>query len=121
MASWQSLGLVQPALGVWRLCDAPSVGGETFRVTFLNLGLSPQNRRWASFAVIDSLYSSDDRGSSLRIYPSVEKSVLYLPIPPEFRAAGLTVRYLRLRKFYRRYLGRVNEPAWSVEVEEFLA
>lgn len=121
MASWQSLGVVTPALGVWRLCNTPSVGGETFRVSFLNLGLSPESRIWGSFAVLESLYATDESGSSARIYPKVGSQVLYLPIPPEFKEAGVIVRYLKLRKFTKRYLGRVNEPAWSVEIEEFLS
>ncbi|OLP19812.1 hypothetical protein BST81_03520 [Leptolyngbya sp. 'hensonii'] len=120
MASWQSLGIVTPKLGQWLLFNSPSIGGETFRVTFLNLGLSPENRIWKSFAVLDSLYATDESGSSSRLYPSVEKQVIYLPIPPEFKTAGLIVRYLRIRKFPKRFLGRVEEPIWAVELEEFI-
>lgn len=117
---WQSLGVVTPVINEWRLCPSPSIGGETFRVKFLNLGLNPESRRWSSFAVIDSLFLNDLSGSSVRVWPSVENEVIFLPIPPEFKEAGWIVRDLRVKKFFRYRLGRINEPQWSIEVEEFI-
>jgi len=121
MASWQSLGIITPTLGAWQLLNTPSVGAEAFRVTFMNLGLAPNGRYWRSFGVVDTIYSTDEKGSSIRIYPSVEKSVIALPIPEALKDAGFIVRYVRVRKFVKRFSGRVNEPAWSVEVEEFVS
>lgn len=120
MASWSSLGVVTPHLGEWRLFDAPSAGGETFRLSFINLGLNPESRRWGGFGVLDSLYATDVSGSGSRVYPKVEKQIITLPIPQDLKNAGLVVRYFRVRKFTRRYLGRVNEPAWAIELEEFV-
>lgn len=119
MATWQSLGIIQPSLNDWQSFALPSVGGETFRATFLNLGTSSA-RIWSTSALIDSLYATDESGSSLRLYPRIEKEIFYLPIPPEFKEVGLVVRYLRVKKWARYRIGRVNEPRWSLQIEEFI-
>lgn len=120
MATWQGLGLVTPTLNQWQILPIASIGGETFRVTFINLGTNPQNRKWTTSCLIDSLYATDESGSSVRVYPAVEKEVIFLPIPPELKNAGLIVRYLRVKKLARYGIGRTTEPGWSIEVEEFI-
>lgn len=119
MATWQSLGVITPELNQWQSFLAPTYGGETFRVSFFNLGVSAENRRWASFAVIDSIWDSGQSGSSVRVYPAIDSEVIVIPIPPEFKAVGKVVRSLRIKKFFRRRLGRVVEPGWGIELEEF--
>lgn len=120
MGSWQGLGIATPTIGQWQILNLPSLGGETFRVNFFALGTNPQNRVWATYLIVDSLYSTGESGSSARIYPSATPEVIFLPIPPDFKQAGLVVRYLQVRKFSRRRTGRTVEPGWSVEVEEFV-
>lgn len=120
MASWISLGIITPALNEWRSADVASIGGETFRITFLGLGPGENNRIWKTSALIDGIYFNGDSGSSVRLYPSGDREIIYLPIPPELKAAGVTVRYIRAKKLARYRLGRITEPAWGIEVEELI-
>lgn len=122
MATWSSLGLLTPDIGGWQVFNNPTVGGETFRVSFLGLGVNPDSRIWKTFAVIDGLYVAGAEtmsGASVKVWPNSLKEIIYLPIPPEFKAAGWTVRDIRVRKFSRFRMGRIVEPQWGIEVEEF--
>lgn len=122
MATWQSLGLITPEIGGWQTFENPSIGGETFRVGFFGLGINADSRPWRTFAVLDGLYFAGSEvmsGSSVPVWPSSLKEVIYLPIPPEFKQAGWVLRSIRVRKFSKYRNGRISEPKWGIEIEEF--
>lgn len=119
MASWQPLGLINPIVNQYVSWPIASVGGEVFRVTFLNLGPNPP-ARFRTYGWIDGQYFNGDRTQARKIYPSTEPQIITLPIPPDLVQAGIIVRYIRLQKklFFR--TGRVNEPLWTAYLEEFI-
>lgn len=120
MATWSGLGIATPVNNQWITLNLPTLGGETFRVSFFGLGPSPENRKWASSLLIDTVYATGESGVSKRVWVSEVKEIIHLPIPPDLLDAGLTVRYLRVKKLWRYGVGRVVEPGWSCEIEEFI-
>ncbi len=119
MADWQSLGLVNPSLNEWTFLPIPTVGGETFRASFVGLG-TISDRRWRSYALIDGVYYNGDSGTSFRVWPNQQNEIFSLPIPAELKQSGIIVRYLRVRKVFRGRVGRASEPNWSIQIEELL-
>lgn len=119
MATWQPLGLINPAINQFVSAPISSVGGEVFRISFRNLGPNPPVL-FRSYGWIDAQYSTGERSLARKIYPSVEPQIIQIPIPADLRLAGIPTRNIRVQKklYYR--IGRTGDPNWTVFVEQFV-
>jgi len=119
---WLDLGTKSLVLNEWIYFD-PSVNGETFRFTPGNL---QDYRFFKSYALVrlswvdgeDILYTR-----AQRIYPRPESLVLDFPIPQDIKdSIGGLVREVEVKKIiYRNWIGRSNEPSWTLKIEDYYA
>ena len=109
---WQSLGLVTVG-EEWRSFPLEAFNTETFRLLHTTIVDPSINSCWLKqyFPIPDG---SGELRPWRRIYPSVEPTIITLPIPKEFLEQGYFVRslFVQWRKPY-------FPTPWQLEIQAF--
>lgn len=108
---WINLGTIALSDWEWREFDTPLIEGSTFRISH-----SYQHPP-LGHAVICSTFADGSRYGFKRVYASSQTNILHLPIPQALIQAGLTVRYMSIKRgLYTRVYEGTN---WIVALEYF--
>lgn len=111
---WRALGTLQPS-NDWKLLSQPTFS-ETFRISYS--GIDPH---FNSKVLIRQYFANDEVARVFSSYPKKEKLVLEIAIPEDFKADGLFIRYLGVRRVTRNRYGLLYPPGnWKITIEEWI-
>lgn len=117
LGEWTQLGLLKPVqFDVWHdFAPEHLVTTGSYRLNFECSDFS----KVRSFCWVRSVYIKDGVelfSRSTRVYPKPEPLTLELPIPLNFRSAGVERQKLQLKKLFKRYAS--TDVLWTIKTEE---
>lgn len=108
--TWLTLGTLSPGYQ-WQIFNTPVLEGDLFRITQQWQGSYPG----IGPAWLASLYANAGESGYRKFFSNSDPQLIEMPIPEEFRSAGLFVRYIQLKLGIRT---RLYEGAnWQVTLE----
>lgn len=111
---WRILGTVKPSLE-WIVLETPTLS-ETFRISYS--GIDPY---FNSVVFIRQYFANDEVLPVSKTYPKSEKLILEMQIPQAFKNDGLVIRYLGVKRSFRKKYGRFYPFGnWQLTIEEWI-
>ena len=111
---WSSLGTITLSSD-WQLLNQPVVGGESFRFRqFWSTVTKPSGK-----VLVGQFYNQQppEIYGIRAFYATTDYKIIELPVPADFKAAGMITRYFGL-KLIGRYAS--FSPGWQISVDQFI-
>lgn len=120
--TWQSLGSVTPNPLLWLPFPGDSGDGAVFRLQFVSTGNIENIFSFLLFRRIwkSGVFREKEVELTRKLYPQVNSVILWLPIPPELKYAGISPAGYECRLERRYQKGNYAEPSFYVSLDVFL-